>query len=121
MGSLMEHLWRYLPAIILLLQLFMGWALWSLRKEFMTKKDCESCRGGIKEAAGALERRVMRSEDTLERMPGTGMVHNLALAIERLSGDVQTLGQQTKGLTDLVERVERVVARHEEHLLHGGR
>lgn len=114
MGVWMEELWRYLPALILLVQVIMGWALWSLRKEFVTIRDCDECRSSI-----------IRDVNTLERcvtgMPDTQTVHDLALAMERFSGDVRTLQQRVEGSVEILERVERVVARHEDHLLNGGR
>lgn len=117
----MAELWRYLPVLVLVVQLLMGWVLWSLRKEFVAKKSCEECREGISGNVAVLDKRMTRAEGVVENMPNAEVVHSLALLIEGLSGDVQALGKQVEGVKDLVERVERVVARHEEHLLNGGR
>lgn len=114
----LEWLRLYLPLLGLVVQPLVLWAIWSLRKEFVLKKDCETCRSALEKEDAKQAHRITRTEDILAAMPDAQALHDLALLIERLSGDVRTLGERVGGYGQIMERVEKVVARHENYLLH---
>ena len=61
-----------------------------------------------------LEQRTCTLEERMQAMPGEKSIHDLALTLERLNGTVGGMGQ-------VMERLERVVDRHEEYLQNRGR
>lgn len=60
-----------------------------------------------------LDQRVCVLEKSLEKLPGEKEVNLLSVAIAELRGEVSTIGR-------VMERMERVVARHEDYLMSGG-
>lgn len=109
-----QDFWRYLPALVLLVQVLMAWIMWSLRQSFVSKKDCEGCRE-------KLEARVSKNEQALHGLPDNEALHDLALSVTELAGDLRTMGERISGVAKSMERVEKVMARHEDYLLHNGK
>lgn len=68
-----------------------------------------------------LERRITKAEACLENVPSEKVLHELALTLRAFGGDLKVAGEKIEGLGRIVERVERVVARHEDFLLNGGK
>jgi len=68
----------------------------------------------------SLDRRITTAESCLEQVPSEKVLHELSLTIRDFGGDLQVAVEKIEGLRNIVDRVERVVARHEEYLLHGG-
>lgn len=44
METLTKWLPIVLPLLVLILQLLMGWAMWSLQQKFVSKDDCKQCK-----------------------------------------------------------------------------
>ena len=65
--------------------------------------------------------KVTENEARLCNHPDNNALHEIALSVERLSGDVRGMGKEISGLKDLVEKVDRIVERQEDHLLNGGK
>jgi hypothetical protein len=61
-----------------------------------------------------LEQRTCALEGQVAAMPGDKSMHDLALTLERLNGTVGGMGK-------VMERLEKVVDRHEEYLQQRGR
>lgn len=100
--------WGWVLAIAL--QLLMGWVIWSLKSAFASKKELQAMELQIDE----LRLKIVEVEGRMRNMPAAEAMHELSNSIERLRGDLKTLGARLDGTKDLVERVERVVARHEQ-------
>jgi len=60
-----------------------------------------------------LEQRASSLERALDRMPGEEGLHQLSLSVAALEGEA-------KAMREIMERIERVVGRHEEYLLSVG-
>lgn len=52
--------------------------------------------------------------------PTTETMHQLELAMEQMRGEMKTMAVQMKGQTEIMERLEAIVSRHDNHLM-GGR
>jgi uncharacterized coiled-coil protein SlyX len=113
MGESQDY-WRYLPLLVLLVQLVVGWIQWSLQKGFVGKKDCADCRE-------KLEARVSKNEQALHGLPNNEALHELAISVTELAGDLRTMGERISGVDRSLERVENVIGRHEDYLLHNGK
>lgn len=64
-----------------------------------------------------LEQRISASEQTQRALPSKDDIHELELSMERLKGEMKTMSEAMKGQSSIMERVEFIVARHEDHLL----
>ncbi|WP_349295251.1 DUF2730 family protein (plasmid) [Thioclava sp. 'Guangxiensis'] len=67
------------------------------------------------------EGRISNLETTVKALPSTEDLHKLHLELAGFGGDVRELRQAMEGYREVMERTERVVTRHEEHLLQGTR
>ncbi len=52
--------------------------------------------------------------------PTTESMHQLELAMEQMRGEMKSVSVQMKGQTEIMERLEAIVSRHDNHLM-GGR
>lgn len=67
----------------------------------------------------ALEQRISASEQTQRALPSKDDIHELELSMERLKGEMKTLSQVMAGQSQITERMEAILNRHEDHLLQG--
>ncbi len=73
-------------------------------------------RRGIEE----LRSEVQRHKDKLDCLPDDKALHNLALQIEALRGDVRAMNERFGGLELVVGKMDRILDRQESFLLNGG-
>lgn len=66
---------------------------------------------------GLVDQRVAKVEQIQQALPSKDELHELELAMEGLKGELKAMAAVMKGQTDIMGRVEAIVARHEEHLL----
>ena len=74
----------------------------------------------LRSDSAALEKRISKVETCLASVPSGAELHELALSITGLRGDLRVTTEKIDGLDKVVCRVERVVSRHEDYLLNGG-
>lgn len=105
-----------------------GWALWSLRKQFVsveTHAACQDKRGKlIEEAEGgiaALEHRLEIMERDVKALPTVQGINDLNVALERLRGEMQGFRAEMKGQRDFMQRTERQISLLIENELKGTR
>lgn len=67
------------------------------------------------------EGRLSSIEQTLMGMPDAKELHALHLGMSELRGELQVTRAVMEGNSQLMERLEAIVGRHEEHLLQGGK
>ena len=69
----------------------------------------------------AYELRISRSEQSQTTLPSSKDMHELELAMENLKGEIKTMSAVMSGQSAIMERLEAIVSRHENHLLDGNR
>lgn len=69
----------------------------------------------------SLEARIARLEQTVHDMPGRDETHRLELRLTEMAGSMSAMSASMSGQNEILARLERVVTRHEDHLLEGGR
>jgi hypothetical protein len=77
-------------------------------------------RSGRRAAMGeakALEARLTIVEQRVAAGPSAASLHELAIAQERVGGQIATLATRIDGLMEIVRRIEAIHTRHEEWLL----
>ena len=67
------------------------------------------------------ELRISGIEQTQRALPTANDMHELELAMERLKGELKTNSAVMAGHSAIMERLEAIVSRHENHLLDGGK
>lgn len=65
--------------------------------------------------------RLASIEQTLRGLPAKQDMHDLQISITELKGDLKTMSAVIEGRNRLMERLETIVERHEDHLLDGSK
>ncbi|ETD85736.1 DUF2730 family protein [Rhodobacter capsulatus] len=65
--------------------------------------------------------RITGLETGRSQLPSNKDLHELELAMEQLKGDIRAMTAAMTGQSAIMERLEQIVARHEQHLLDGGK
>jgi hypothetical protein len=118
--------WTFaLTCLVGLVQCLVLWALWSIRKVFVTSKTCEDCR---KACRGQVDERLAKQEsasgslhDKVGQAAQKDELAKAATADEALRGDIKALTATIEGLKDQQRRLERQVGLLMEHHLGGSR
>jgi predicted nucleic acid-binding Zn-ribbon protein len=106
----MEINWDLLNFLLRLAQiLFVPLAMWLIKEIWSLRKDVIELRS-----------RVKVNEEKLDCAPDSKALHNLALAIEGLRGDVRATNEKLGGVERVVDKLDRVLERQESYLLNGG-
>ena len=69
----------------------------------------------------ALKGRLDAMERSIAAAPGREDVHALHIALADLKGDMKAMQATMEGNGKIMQRLETIVTRHEDHLLDGGR
>ncbi len=109
--SAIEEVRLWLPAVVFVSQIVVGWLLWSLRNAFVSKQQCEICRKGIDEDSGKLEKRIIRNEEQLANQPTSKDLSELTVALESLSGDIDVLAERIEGVKESQTAIKELVVR----------
>jgi Protein of unknown function (DUF2730) len=67
------------------------------------------------------EVRLTGLEQSQGTLPRASDLHELELAMAELKGEMKTMSAVIRGQSDIMQRVESIVGRHEQHLLDGGK
>jgi hypothetical protein len=67
------------------------------------------------------ELRIQTLEQTVQALPGREDIHKIEIHVERMAGEMGRISAVMEAQTKLMERLERIVTRHEEHLLKGSK
>lgn len=77
-------------------------------------------KAGMAEDLGKLRERLSTAEARLNDVPSGGALHDLAISIERLRGDVKAVVERLTGVDRVVERMDKILSRQEDYLLKNG-
>lgn len=81
------------------------------------KKDNAQQFEGVNARMDELEHRLTRTEARLDNAPSSEDIHGLQLQMERMSGGLGKVVAVMEGNAKIMERLENIVSRHEDHLL----
>lgn len=119
-----DVLTTYWPMLLVLAQGVFGWLLWSMRRAFVTRADCASCRGQVDsilerqaQCMESMERRLAAYDADLRCVPSSADHRSLELLLSKMEGNVAVLDQRLQGLGDSMARFEKVLDRQEEFLM----
>lgn len=105
-----------------------GWLWWLGRKKtaritYLEKanttheKNHALLQKDMEQLDSVFEKEMERVDEALKAVPGSAAIHDLAIAIEGLRGEVKAMGEKMCGQDRLMEKIDAVVSRQEEHLL----
>jgi len=99
-----------------------------MRSQFVARADFDGYKKSIDErfTAGSqkmaeLTSVIGRVEVALGNLPTKDDLHQLALALQELRGDLKSIRTETKGLADDIERQGETLVRHEDIIAQGNR
>lgn len=99
-------------AVLLLIQFLLVWALWSLRKQFMSREGCD-------ERCKKLEKRQGDLEAAHKAMPSPGDMGAIKDRLGKIEGGVESLAATVEGQKEIMLRIERPLNLLIEHHLKG--
>ncbi|KAF1073227.1 DUF2730 family protein [Halodesulfovibrio aestuarii] len=103
---------RLIPLALCIVQGLFAWGLWSLSKRFVSTEECKKCRKHLEGAVMEMQSRQTAVESSIRELPSKTELHDLALTMKDLQGDL-------KGMQAAVEKLETMTNRQEEFLLNG--
>jgi hypothetical protein len=102
-----DYIKEYVAFILAIVQAVMGWFMWSLRKEFVTGKDCAACRSTCRKEVA----------ESMDKLPSIQSMADLKTELEGLRGDVKAQAADIRGLSEVLKRVEHPLSLMLEHQL----
>lgn len=99
---MVEQFWRYIPLVLAVLQVLGLWALWSMRKAFVSTKACEDCRKVIGDKLSELTQDAAVAD---ARRDGLATAREVA----EVKTAVVEVREQIKALAEVLKRVEQPV------------
>lgn len=77
----------------------------------------DGVQGLLTTEVNAVERRLAKVEGAVEHLPTKESFHELAVAVTKVGGTVESLTERVAGLGQLMNRIEAVVDRQESYLM----
>jgi hypothetical protein len=65
--------------------------------------------------------RITGLENSQVEVPRVKDLHVLELTLEQIKGEMKAMNAAMRGTSSIMERLEQIVGRHEQHLLDGGK
>jgi uncharacterized protein (DUF3084 family) len=113
--------------LLLILQGVLAWAMWSLRKQFVSSTDCgEKCKAAankhaeLEQAQTRLAQEQARLEQAQEALPSADEVANMRVQLAEIEGSIRAVMATVQGQAELMHRIERPLNLLLEHHVSGG-
>lgn len=106
---------RILQVVVIPIVGLLGKLILDLRKEQQKDQTANS------KDHTDFEKRLSDAEACLRLVPSEKAIHDLALTIQDFGGDLRVAVEKIEGVDRLVGRLERIVTRHEDYMLNGGK
>jgi len=104
--------WKAFSILGLIVSAIIAILLLKLKSEFATKSELAA----IAKESGETRSKVTVIETVLGQMPNKDSMHELALTIERLRGDLKAVAAQLDGMGGTLKRIDVTLDRHEDIL-----
>lgn len=110
----MDNLLRWLPVIILVVQVGMAWVLWSLKQSFISRRECEDCRKDSAKEMKKSDDKVRDVESDMGKLPERRELQDLSVQIVSLTERIGRLDGRLSGINRAVDLLNQ-------HHLNGGK
>lgn len=91
------------PVVVTIVSSLLGWALWSMRKAYVTKEECGACQT-------AMNNRLSGLEGDLENAPSSKDMQAVMLQLSNISGELKAANARSEGQAELLRSVSRQVS-----------
>lgn len=118
---MLETIQKWLPLVVLVIQLLLSWFMWTLSRQFMPRKECELCREDMKKKVDVLEKGAAVADALRSGTPTAEEIGEIHTSVEAIRGDIKGLRADINGQGELLRRLERPVNLLMEHHLKDGR
>lgn len=98
------------PLVVLLAQGLLAWLMWSLRREYVSRADCDVCHGKLDTQAAGVETRVAALEGALETVPTSRDMQTVMVQLAEISGELKAANARAEGQAELLKSVSRQVS-----------
>ena len=110
-----------LPLVLSIVAMVLVW--WRTRRSAIDERFVLVDRG-FKAGSDRMDRhdlRLQALEQSVQAMPSREDLHSLQLELVRQTGSLSEMNAYMAGHAKIMERIEIIVSRHEDHLLGGGK
>jgi uncharacterized protein (DUF3084 family) len=112
--------------LVLVFQGLLAWALWSLRKQFVSSTHCgEQCKAAAEKHAtleleqAKLKQEQARLEQAQKALPDADEVQAMAVQLAEIEGSIKAVMATVQGQAELMQRIERPLNLLLEHHVRG--
>ena len=105
--TLMDHLGKWSPLILGLLQVVGLWVIWSLRRQFMTREDCSQQCKKLADKQTAQEAKQAALEAAHQSMPSAEDLERIQERLGGIEGEMKGMSATLKGQAEIMVRIER--------------
>ncbi|GAB6124312.1 DUF2730 family protein [Humidesulfovibrio idahonensis] len=114
-----DKVFNVLSLVIVVIQGLLAWALWSLRKQFVSTEHCDGKCTGMAEKHAALAQAQAKLEQVQQALPDAAEVQALQVQLTEIEGSIKTVMATVQGQAELMQRIERPLNLLLEHHLRG--
>jgi septal ring factor EnvC (AmiA/AmiB activator) len=115
MKEILEIASRFLPLLVLIIQVLLAWGLWSLSKKFVSREECRECR----------EEARNHTEHARDRLSSVEQAVAVSSAAERVTNDdlakiyerINAVDRQVSTLSGEMKTINRSLGLIHQHLL----
>lgn len=100
--------------LLLLFQGLLAWGMWSLRKQFIPRTECDGrCEAdaekhtALAQGQAAMESELARLKQAQEALPGPDEVAAIQVQLAEIEGSVKAVMATVQGQAELMQRIER--------------
>ena len=112
--------------LLLVFQGLLAWALWSLRKQFVSGTHCEKqCKAAadkhatLEQEQAKLKQEQARLEQAQQALPDAAEVQAMAVQLAEIEGSIKAVMATVQGQAELMQRIERPLNLLLEHHVRG--
>jgi len=102
-----DKIFNVLSLVIVVIQGLLAWALWSLRKQFVSTDHCDGKCTAMAEKHAALSQAQAQLEQAQKALPDAAEVQAMAVQLAEIEGSIKAVMATVQGQAELMQRIER--------------
>lgn len=110
------------PLVVLVVQGLLAWLMWSLRREYVTRADCNACHTTIETQIAGMDTRMAGLAGAVETAPTSKDMQTVMVQLAEISGELKAANARAEGQAELLKSVSRQVSMlNDYHVTKNGR
>ena len=98
-----DDLFRWLPVDSIVVQAVMGWGLWSLKQQFVSRRECDDCRKETAKKVDKADDRINDIDSDVGKLPERHELTDLSSQIVSLTEKLGKLDGRLAGINRAVD------------------